>query len=186
MTSLRCLFFGIVAVIAGGLSFSCVGDLDFDQVDEFVLEPEIEMSLVYFDFLASDFDEFDPGNSNTYVDSTRADLFSQDFFDQNLKAAEFTIVHTNTIARAFEARIFFKDEGGAVLYRVDVDIPPFNGSPQEITTLIYFDESQIGILKNTSTISAEITLVPGTPALDADSEGSLKFTSSAIFFMEFE
>lgn len=186
MTTIRGLLLGIAALAVGMIVDSCVGELDLDQVDEFVLEPEIELSLVYFDFLASDFDESAAGSSNTYVDSTRADLFSQDFFDKNLQAAEFTIVHNNTVARAFQAEILFKDEGGEVLYRVDVAIPAFNGQPQEVTTLIYFDESQIGILKNTFTIAAEITLLPGLPALDASSEGSLKFTSSAIFYMAFE
>lgn len=178
------LLFGLL--VLGVLSNACVSDIDLDQVDEFVLEPEIELSLVYFDFLGSDFDEDDPENSNSYIDSTQADLFSQDFFDQNLKAAEFTLMHTNFIEREFEAEIIFKDAAGNVLYVVNVQIPPFDGTPREVVTLIYFDESQIGILKNTFTISAEIALLPGNPRLTSDSEGSIKFESSAIFYMEFE
>lgn len=186
MMSLRYVFLLIGVLLLGVILHSCVKDLDFDQKDEFVLQPDIELSLVYFDFLASDFDENDPANSPTYIDSTQADLFSQDFFDQNLKAAEFTIIHTNTVERPFSAEIIFMDEGGTHLYTVDVYIPPYNGSPQEVTTLIYFDESQIGILKNTFTISAEITLLPGDPPLTDTSDGSIKFESSAIFYMEFE
>lgn len=186
MTTLRYILFCIGCLFTGLLVNSCVDDVDFDQVDEFILEPEIELSLAFFDFRASDFDEFDPGNTNSYIDSTRADLFSQDFFDMNLKAAEFTIVHTNTVERAFEAQILFKDEGGTVLYSVDVFIPPYDGEEKEVTTLIYFDESQIGILRNTFTITAEITLLPGDPPLDATSQGAIKFASSAIFYMGFE
>ena len=180
------IYFLAGLLFIGLLSNACVKDVDWDQKDQFVLEPAIEVSLVYFDFLASDFDEENQENSNSYVDSTQADLFSQDFFDQNLKAAEFTLVHTNVVERAFEAEIIFRDANGAPLYTISVFIPPYDGSPKEVVTLIYFDESQIGILKNTFSISAEITLLPGNPPLSDTSEGSIKFQSSAIFYMEFE
>ena len=182
MMRLGQVFFWVGILITGALLNSCVKDIDYDQIDEFVLEPEIELSLVYFDFLASEFDESNPAYENTYIDSTQADLFSQDFFDQHLMAAEFTIVHKNTVERAFQAVILFKDQQGGVLYSVNVLIPALG----EKVTLIYFDESQIGILKNTFTISAEITLLPGNPPLNSDSGGSIKFESSVIFYMQFE
>ncbi|WP_224489028.1 hypothetical protein [Robertkochia flava] len=179
------VFFWIGILIAGTLLNACIKDVDYDQMDDFVLSPDLELSLAYFEFLASDFDE-DTNNDNSYIDSTQADLFSQDFFDQNLRAAEFTIVHINTVERAFQAEFVFKDQQGTPLYSVEVFIPPYDGNPQEVVTLIYFDESQIGILKNTFTISAKIELLPGNPPLTNSSDGAIKFQSSAIFYMQFE
>ncbi|TRZ44247.1 hypothetical protein [Robertkochia solimangrovi] len=165
---------------------SCVDDVDFDQANDIVLDPAIELSLVYFKFSAQDFAEAE--GEPSYKDSTDADLFSQDFFEYNLKAAEFYIEHTNTINKPFFAEVLFFDANDIEIYSVDVSIPAStNGEPVIIPTLVYFPEDQIGILKNTSKITAEIALIDESPPpLDENSEGSIEFNSSAIFYMEFK
>ncbi len=171
----------VLALICG----SCTEELDFDQVDDFRYEPVIELSLAYYDYLAADFGEDDLGGRTVYVDSTTADLFSQEFFDDNLKEAEFFLRYTNTIPRSFTTQIDFYNSNNEVVYTIPVSIPPYNGTPVVVTATAYFDESNIYLLKETNLVTAEIVLEAGSPVLTPQSEGSLLFESSGTYYMRF-
>lgn len=172
------------------LLVSCIQDQDFDQLDEFRLEPVLELTLVYADYPQDSFaleeQKYPQLIDISFRDSTSVDLFSQDFFDQNLKEAEFFIRQTNEIPRRFQTEITFYDESYSVLRSIQIEVPPGSSEfPVKVERTEIFDGQGIEDLRNTRYMSSQITMRAGTQALGLDPDASIQLQSSGIFYMRF-
>ncbi len=164
--------------------FSCSSDLDFDQANNFKLEPVFVANLAYFNLPASEIT--DNGQAQVAIGVSDFDVFKDKFFNEHLKKAEFNYEIENTINRGFSVAIMLLDADDQVLDVTTFRIPAYAGSsniikyPTEV-----FEGQRLELLKQSRKISFIIRIDPGPP-LTASSPGILKLRSSATVYMEIE
>ncbi|MDG3580856.1 hypothetical protein [Galbibacter pacificus] len=177
----------LLLLLCSMLWCSCVKDVDFSQAEDFRLEPVMEVSLVYFDLPASLIGEI-PDNTTGYTvkDSTKIELFSEPFFDDNLQKATFTFEFTNTIERSFSANIILYNEANVPIDSIPISIEASSGIPIKVTSIVTYNEADIQTIKNMESLEVVLSLDSGTPNLQPDSEGVLDLKSAGTFFMSID
>lgn len=166
------------------LFFSCSSDLDFDQINDFKLEPVFVANLAHFNVPASQF--VNSGSEQTIFDVTNFDAFKDNFFTNNLVKAEFNFEIENTIIRAFTIDVLFLDDNDQILETVTFAVPAYAGNsnitkyPTEV-----FENQRLELLKATTKMGFSVRMAEGPP-IDKNSLGNLKLRSSATVYMEIE
>lgn len=167
------------------LFFSCSSDLDFDQVNDFKLEPVFVANLAHFNVpadqivvngqaqqIASDIEDFD--------------AFRKKFFTEHLAKAEMNFEIENSINRAFTLNILLLNDNDEVLQTITFEIPAYSGSSNVIKyPTEVFENDRLALLKQTTKVGFLIQVASGTP-IDQDSTGNLKLRSSATVYMVIE
>ncbi|TDE04132.1 hypothetical protein [Flavobacterium hiemivividum] len=166
------------------LFFSCSSDLDFNQANDFKLEPVFIANLTSFDIPANQFIE-NGVEQNISVEAQEFDVFRDSFFRKNLRRADFLFEINNTINRSYTFDIFFLDRNDQALFNIHFDVPVYTGTKNEVTRKVEFKNANLDLLKSTRRMSFVLTMKAG-PVLDTSSPGSLKFTSSATAYFLIE
>jgi hypothetical protein len=167
------------------LFFSCSSDLDFDQVNDFKLEPAYVANLAYFDLPAKLF--YDNGSEQRFASDVKEfDAFKQKFFKDNLVKAELDFELENTITRAFTLDILLLNDSNKVLQILTYTIPAYSGNPNVIKfPTEVFENQRLNLLKQTTQIGFVVRMAAGPP-LNASSLGNFKLRSSANVYMKIE
>lgn len=175
----------IFAILCLPLLFiSCSSELDFDQVNDFKLEPVFVANLVYFDLPANQF--IDNGTEHALAfDAQDFKVFKDKFFTDNLAKAEFDFEITNTINRAFKVSLLLLNDKDDQLQVLSYDVPAYTGTLNISKFHEIFENQRLDLLKQTTKIAFLITVKAGPP-LNANSLGNLKLRSSATVYMEIE
>ena len=172
----------LVSLLLSLFSISCSSDLDYNQVNNFKMKPVIVANLTYFDIAANKF--VDNGiEQKVAFDAQDFDVFRDSFFRDNLKRADFYFEITNTINRDFTLSIVLLDINDQPLYVIPFTIPAYNGTPKTITQTEIFENAKLDLLKKSRRMGFVVAMAPG-PALNANSQGSLKLRSSATVYLE--
>ena len=90
------------------LFLSCASDLNFEQTDDIVWEPSIDLSVLKSEFKLSDFP--DPtllNNLQILSESVIINFFDDSFDAKYLKTAEFEFELINTFDRAISLKFIF-------------------------------------------------------------------------------
>lgn len=163
------------------LLFSCSSDLDFDQVNDFKLEPVFVANLAYFDIPANEL--VDDGGTNIYPDVRDFDIFKDNFFNERLKKAEFDFEIENTINRSFVINMLLLNNENKVLQTLSFAVPSYKGTPNVIKyPTEVFENARLDLLKQTQRIGFVVIIAAGPP-LNSDSLGNLKLRSSATAYL---
>ncbi|MCM5661754.1 hypothetical protein [Galbibacter mesophilus] len=180
--------FSIIFLLVGVfLLGSCVRDVDFDQAEDFAITPVVEVSILYFDLKAATVGKIPSNNAGGEIEeTTRLDMFSDPFVEENLQEAQFTFEFTNTIPRNFSTTIILLDEAGNELRRIPIFVGASSTQPNVVRTIVTFNESEIDLLKQMENISIALMLEPGNPELDTNSPGDLLLKSSGKFFLNID
>ncbi|MCD9575590.1 hypothetical protein [Flavobacterium soyae] len=171
-----------IALFSAVLFLSCSSDLDFDQIDDFVLEPVYVANLAYFNVTADQIDDNGQGQQIP-PDVEEFDVFKKKFFTDNLVKAELNFEIENTINRAFEIELQFIDANNQLLETIDLAVPTYTGGsniiqyPTEV-----FEGERLNLLKKTMKIGFVVTTVTGSGS--GDISGNLKFKSGATVYMK--
>ncbi|MBL0736895.1 hypothetical protein JI750_08385 [Flavobacterium sp. GN10] len=166
------------------LLFSCSSDLDFDQVNDFKLEPVFVANLAYFDIPANRL--VDDGGTNIGYDSRDFDIFKNKFFTERLKKAEFDFEIENSIDRAFVLNMLLLNEENKILQTISFTVPSYKGTPNVIKyPTEVFENTRLDLLKQTQKIGFVVIIAAGSP-LNSESLGNLKLRSSATAYLEIE
>lgn len=166
------------------LLFSCSSDLDFDQVNDFKLEPVFVANLAYFDIPANRL--VDDGGTNIGYDSRDFDIFKNKFFTERLKKAEFDFEIENSIDRAFVLNMLLLNEENKILQTISFTVPSYKGTPNVIKyPTEVFENTRLDLLKQTQKIGFLVIIAAGSP-LNSESLGNLKLRSSATAYLEIE
>ncbi|WP_294956881.1 hypothetical protein [uncultured Flavobacterium sp.] len=166
------------------LLFSCSSDLDFDQVNDFKIEPVFVANLAYFDIPANEL--VDDGGTNVYPDVRDFDVFKDNFFNERLKKAEFDFEIENTINRSFIINMLLLDDQNKVLQTLSFAVPSYKGTPNVIKyPTEVFENARLDLLKQTQKIGFVVIIAAGPP-LNSESEGNLKLRSSATAYLVVE
>ncbi|MCF8714032.1 hypothetical protein JM658_04255 [Joostella atrarenae] len=170
-------------ILSSFLLFSCVKDVDFNQAEELEIEPSVAVSLLYFDLQASRIGLIPNNDVNrrTVQDTTKLDIFSEPFLEENLEEATLTFEFTNSIPRDFEAEIVLYDDAMTPLDVISIPI-----DMKLVTHIRHYDLTEIDKLKGMAYMGIELELIPGSPLLTPNSTGELLLKSSGTFFMSID
>lgn len=161
---------------------SCTDNLDFNQLDDYILKPVYTSALTYFTVVPPQF--FDAAGVQQFEVSSQAEfgVFENKFFRDNVVKLDFNMEARNEFDKNISVKIEFLDKGNNTVY---------NFSPIEIESkdlnYIYLEEIDISTnpnVVNTATvkITAEIENT-GTPLNQTD-DNKFVFKSSATIYIE--
>ncbi|MCP2027266.1 hypothetical protein L1276_002423 [Flavobacterium sp. HSC-32F16] len=173
----------ISAILFSAILFlSCSSDLDFDQIDDFKIEPVFVANVAHFNVKANEID--DDGTAHQIPpDVEDFDVFKNKFLNDNLTKAELNFETENTFNRAFKVEITFIDANDQPMETITLNVPQYNGTaniikyPTEV-----FEGERLALLKRTVKVGFVVTIEPGT----GDISGNLKFKSGATAYMRIE
>ena len=166
------------------LFLSCSSDLDFDQVDDLVLQPTFVANLAYFSVTA---DQIVDNGSGFPIPPALEDfdVFKNKFFNENLIKTEFNFEIENTINRAFEVDLILIDTNNTPLETISLNVPTYTGGsniikyPAEI-----FEGERLVRLKKSVKIAFVVRIVSGSGT--GTISGNLKLKSGAIVYMKIQ
>jgi hypothetical protein len=170
---------GILSLI----TLSCSSDIDFDQVNDIVIDPVIVSNLASFDIKAN---QFVTGGieQNQFEDVPNFDLFKDSFFKNNLTKVSFFFEFNNTINRDFIVDLVLLDSDDNPIYLVSIPVAAYSGVERLVTREEPF-ESNLNVLTSTRKMSFTIRLLTGT-LLSETSPGSLKLRSDITAYFKVE
>jgi hypothetical protein len=173
----------LLILLLGVLYTSCVKDTDFNQLDDVVLTPVVELNFVYFTLQIDDF-QVDPmfEGSLTVVDTTEVRFLNEDFAVDHILEAEFFFRVTNSFPAGLNADFTFLSEENAPLYEINFPIQMSeDGSPviTEFTQTV--TQADIELLTQNNKVIITINLQSN----DQNLEGALNLQSKTIYYLEF-
>lgn len=164
------------------LFLSCSSDLNFDQVNDFKIEPVFVANVAHFNIAADQIE--DDGTGHVLPPDVEGfDVFKNKFLNDNLIKAELNFEIENTFNRALKVEITFIDANDQPKETITLNVPQYNGTvniikyPTEV-----FEGDRLAMLKQTVKIGFVITVEPGT----GDISGNLKLKSGATAYMRIE
>ncbi|MDR6846557.1 hypothetical protein [Flavobacterium granuli] len=180
-------FFKKIILIAtlGYCLFSCSSDLDFNQAEDFNIQPVFTTNLAYFEKKAPEF--IIGGTEQSFFQHTsNVDFFNTSFVEEDLVKAELYFRIKNTIAREYIFNIIFLDVNGVpVNSGIKIDVPAYNGAEVLVEKTVTYTAADVDILKRTTQMMFSITMLPGPP-LTANSQGRFELSSSITAYFDVE
>jgi hypothetical protein len=131
MKKLTTTFF---VLIIGVLFTSCIGDVDFDQVDDIVITPSYKVSLVHFKVFNQDF--IDPVTNLEVpfiVDVTELHLFDNEVAQDNVEKIVLEFEIENTFNRDMVINYIFVDNNNTITNTISLDLPQNSITTEEVT-----------------------------------------------------
>ena len=163
---------------------SCSSDLDFNQVNDFKLEPIIVANLVSVDVPANQF--VSGGIEQTLTEELLDfDVFRDAYFKKSLVRADFFFEFNNTINRAYIINLIYLDTNDTPVYTIPFNVPAYSGVQNLVTKTEIFENTKLDLLKTATKLAFVVTMLPG-PGLSESSLGSLKMRSVATVYLVVE
>lgn len=164
--------------------FSCSSDLDFEQVDDFKIEPVVTTNLAYIKGDASNF--ISNGSESPLINYySSVDFLRTSFLQKDLIKADLYFRIKNTIPRAFTYNVTFLNEINSPIYSLTMNVPAYNGTEIVFKRTETFTPVNIDVLKNTATMVFSVLMLPGTP-ITATTPGRIELSSSITAYFEVE
>lgn len=175
-----------VAIFSFVFITSCTKEVDFNQINDLVLEPVVASDLIFFNAPASKFN-VNGSELSTVKDSVIIDLFNRDFVVENLVKAEFVFESTNSINRAFNVKVDFKDDLNVLRHSFSVTsaASPTN-SNVIVTHTEVFENASLNALKASNKVVLTIQALSGGSLLNDNTPGRIQLKSKGIFYLKIE
>lgn len=167
------------------LLHNCTKPIDFNQVDDLVLQPVVESSLIFYTARAEDF--FVGGSEqNTAEDFVEVDFFSGSFIQESLVKVEFVFDIENSINRPYQLRLRFLDVNGQLLesFTVDTAASPTNQTIATTHTEV-FEGASLERIKQTGIIEFTLVMQPGEP-INQNTPGEISVKSKGVFSLNID
>ena len=161
---------------------SCVSDVDFDQTDQIVFTPEVDLDLTFFELTTANFEDTQSGLPIPVVrDTTRLEFLDDAFIRDNLKQIDLLIKYDNTFSQNFEHKTLFLNESNQVQFEIAFDVAAAMNGQSETT--IYQQtilDPELEAIRNSIKMLIEIrVLADGQPI-----EGRLGHQSKTVYSLE--
>ena len=166
------------------LFVSCFDGTDFDQTNEVVLTPEIELDLIYFNLEASNFYDY-ANNTEVLVveDTTDLDFLGGSDINDIIKGADFYFEFTNTIARGFNVSFDFLNNDNVSKYLMQTTVSPGSENTPVVSYFVQsLDALQIKELTNANKVLVTVTI----PSSSQDLSGVLNLQSKTTYYLQIE
>ena len=177
----RTLYSALLLLSVCCITVSCLKDVDFDQVNEFEMNPVVESSLVHSELPVPVVDSIP--FSLVLSDTTRIELFSDSFSVDNLEKAELYFETLSTVSQSLSVDIQLLDDYYIVLDELSMSLPPSNGEEESSVAELIYTEENIDKLTNVTQIIFYITI----PYLEnGNEEAYVKLKSKGTFYLHIE
>lgn len=181
---MRFTFFKTVILVTffGSCFFSCSSDLDFDQVNDFNIQPVFIGNLAYINRDASDF--ISNGTETPVFSYTSdVDFLSKSFVKENLVKTELYFRIKNTINRSYAFNVTFLNKNGAPIYNIKMDAAAYNGTETIVEKTETFTAANVSILENTAKMVFSVRMFAGPP-ITAATPGSVELSSGVTAYFD--
>ena len=175
------LFFLLSSML---LYVSCFDGTDFDQANDVVVTPEIELDLIYFNLEASSFYN-NANNTEVLVveDTTDLDFLGGSDINDILKGADFFFKFTNSIARGFNVSFDFLSQDNVSKYLMQTTVAPGSEDSPVVSYFVQsLDELQIKELTKAKKVLVTVTI----PSSSQDLTGVLNLQSKTTYYLQIE
>jgi hypothetical protein len=161
---------------------ACVKDTDFDQADDIVLTPVVELDLIYFNIDAGEFyDEINEIPILTVSDTTEIRFLDDTEIQESLRRADFLFKFTNSIPRNFQVDFQFLSEQNDTTYATQTTVVEGTIASPEVTI---FEEIIEGDDILQLTMANRVVVSVTIPDSDPDLEGNLNLQSKTTYYLE--
>ena len=172
----------LVVLFAGLLLTACVKDTDFDQADDIVLTPVVELDLIFFDLEAGDFFDANTGTPIlTVTDTTEIRFLDDSEIQESLRRADFFFRFTNSIPRNFNVDFQFISEQNDTTYATGTNVAEGSTANPVITEFEQIVEGD-DILQ--LTMADRVVVSVTIPDADPTLEGNLNLKSKTTYYLE--
>lgn len=161
---------------------ACVKDTDFDQTDDILVTPVVELDFLFFNLNSESFSDI--GVNNLIVtDTTNFDFLNDEFAVDNLIRAEFFFKNTNSFPVNFISEYKFLDDFNELQYEIIFPVGAGSVNSPLITEHLENIEGEALIaLTNAGKVVVNIiALAPGD-----NLEGTLKLQSKTTYYLKIE
>lgn len=174
------LLFLFIAVIS--LFAACVKDTDFNQTDDIILAPTLELDFVFFNVNSESFSDI--GVNNLIItDTTNLSFLNDEIAVDNLIRADFYFKNTNSFPIQFTTQYKFLDENNNLHY--EILIPVNTGS---VNNPIITEHTEIiegdAIVNLTMAEKVVVNILASSPVDNL--EGNLNLQSKTIYYLRVE
>lgn len=173
----------LLIILLGVFFTSCIKDTDFNQLDDVVLTPVVELNFVYFTLQIDDF-RVDPmfEGSLAVIDTTEVRFLDDDFAIDNIKEAEFFFRVTNSFPVGLDANFTFLSQDNEPFYEINFPIQISEDGSSVITEFTQtVTQADIELLTQNDKVIINIKL----QSSDQNLEGTLNLQSKTIYYLEF-
>ena len=164
------------------ITSSCVRDVDLDQAENVVLEPVVDLNLVYFNLEGDRF--FDLSQNlpvPTLRDTTEIRFLDDTDIQESLKQVDFLFRFTNTVPRAFAVDYRFIGEQNDTTYTFGTTVPVGSVDEPALHEFLEVVEGDAVVeLTKANRLVVEVTIEGPDPVLP----GSLEMQSAATYYLE--
>lgn len=162
--------------------FSCVKDTDFDQNEDILLTPEVELDLIFFNLVANDFFDEETMNERLIVqDTTEIRFLDDEQLQENLVRADFLFQFTNSIPRTFDVTFQFLNTEDQEQYVTGTSVTEGSVTTPVITE---FTETVEGDELLELTMADRVVVTVEIASSTQNLEGALNLQSKATYFLE--
>lgn len=160
---------------------ACIKNTDFDQAENIVLTPIIELDLIYFNLRTNDFyDSITSTPILTVRDTTLIKFLDDSTLHEKLRRVEFYFKFTNSIPRNFQVDFQFLSEMNDTSYVAETSVDQGTLSAPVITEFIENVEGD-AILQLTKANKVVVSVT--IPASSENIEGELNLKSKATYYL---
>ena len=161
---------------------SCVKDTDFDQTDDILVTPIIELDFLFFNLEPESFSDI--GVNNLIVsDTTNFDFLNDEFIVDNLIKAEFFFKNTNSFPVDFISEYKFLDDNNELQYEMTFPVGAGSVTAPLITEHIENVEGD-NLLALTNAGKVVVNIIATTPVDNL--EGTLLLQSKTTYYLRIE
>jgi len=161
---------------------ACIKDTDFDQADDIVVTPIVELDFLFFNLDSENFTAV--GVNNLIVsDTTNFNFLNDEFTTDNLIKAEFFFKHTNSFPVGITTEYIFLSDTNEPQYEV---IIPIGAGSVVAPSLSEHTETIEGeaILALTNSGKIIVNVIASSPVDNL--EGELKLQSKTTYYLRVE
>lgn len=163
---------------------ACVKDIDFEQANEVILTPTMELDLIHFNLSASAF--FDSNTSNpilTVRDTVELRFLSEGDIQDGLKRAEFYFKFTNSIQRSFITDFQFLSEQNDTTYTTQTMVSQGTIANPVVTE---YTKNIEGDAITDLTMASKMVVSVTIPSSNMNLSGELNLKSKTTYYTEFQ
>lgn len=171
----------ILTICACLLFTACIKNTDFDQSENIVLTPIIDLNLIYFNLQTSDFyDSITSTPILTVRDTTLIKFLDDSTLNEKLRRVEFYFKFTNSIPRNFQVDFQFLSEMNDTTYLANTSV---NQGSLTVPIITEFIENVEGDAIIELTKANKVVVSVTIPAASENLEGKLNLKSKATYFL---
>ncbi len=176
------IFNVILFIFCFGFICSCSSELDFGQVDDVVLRPQIEADILFFTLGTESFiDSSIPDTTIVVRDKTRVAFLDNDFIKDKIKGIEFSFQVDNSFLQSFNNRFIFLNAEGEPQYVLEFTVASsLDGLATRTSVIEQVNKNELEAILNSIYIVNELGLNTNGSFI----KGEISFQSKALYSLE--